>query len=128
MYVIDDRVDAVFVNAGSYVMRPKSSSSTLIWRRSMARTVPSVISMSYVLPVRLSVTVSVSPPFWAAPSRPPVAWVSVLIASPGWGPRRAGVYAVVVVAPPSGEGTGSRGVQRSGYPPHAPATHRAVRR
>src|SRR3954464_5121990 len=50
-------------------MRPKSSSSTLIWRKSIALTVPSVISSSYVSPVRLSFTDSVScavatpPPF-----------------------------------------------------------------
>src|SRR3954468_12851704 len=50
-------------------MRPKSSSFTLIWRKSIAFTVPSVISSSYVSPVRLSVTDSVScavatpPPF-----------------------------------------------------------------
>src|ERR687886_665589 len=87
MYVIADRHDAVFVYAGSYVIRPKSSSSTLIWRKSMARTVPSVISISYVRPVRLSVTVRVSPPFVAAPSPVPVACVSVLIASPESGPR-----------------------------------------
>src|SRR5919202_946232 len=88
MYVIADRHDAVFVYAGSYVIRPKSSSSTLICRKSMARTVPSVISISYVRPVRLSVTVRVSPPFVAAPSPPvPVACVSVLIASPESGPR-----------------------------------------
>src|SRR5688500_7315710 len=41
-------------------MRPKSSSSTFIWRKSMAFTVPSVISSSNVSPVRLSVTVRVS--------------------------------------------------------------------
>src|SRR3954468_22685229 len=79
MYVIAERVEAVFVNAGSYVIRPKSSSSTLIWRKSIARTVPSVISISYVLPVRLSVTDSVSwavatPPAWPSP-----AWVSSLM-------------------------------------------------
>src|SRR3954471_1914365 len=50
-------------------MRPKSSSLTLIWRKSIALTVPSVISSSYFSPVRLSVTDSVScavatpPPF-----------------------------------------------------------------
>src|SRR3954471_3116365 len=50
-------------------MRPKSPSSPLIWRKSIALTVPSVISSSYVSPVRLSVTDSVScavatpPPF-----------------------------------------------------------------
>jgi len=32
----------------------------LIWRRSIARTVPSLIGSSYVLPVRLSVTLNVS--------------------------------------------------------------------
>src|SRR4051794_24732579 len=56
-------------------MRPKSSSETFIWRKSIARTVPSVTSSSYVLPVRLSVTVSVScalAPLCAAP-----AWCSV---------------------------------------------------
>src|SRR5688572_894916 len=41
-------------------MRPKSSSSTFIWRKSIALTVPSVIGTSYVWPVRLSVTVRVS--------------------------------------------------------------------
>src|SRR3954467_675836 len=88
MYVTAERHDAVFVYAGSYVIRPKSSSSTLIWRKSIARTVPSVISISYVRPVRLSVTVRVSPPCGAAPSPPlPVACVSVLIASPESGPR-----------------------------------------
>jgi hypothetical protein len=46
MNVIADRHEAVFVNAGSYAIRPKSSSETLISRRSMARIVPSVISTS----------------------------------------------------------------------------------
>src|ERR1700737_2582110 len=41
-------------------MRPKSSSETLIWRRSGARIVPSVISSSYWRPVRLSVTLRLS--------------------------------------------------------------------
>jgi hypothetical protein len=45
----------------------------------MARTVPSVIGTSKVLPVRLSVTVSVSAA-WATPA-PPSCCVSVLI---GW--------------------------------------------
>src|SRR4051812_3290907 len=50
-------------------MRPKSSSPVLICRKSIAFTVPSEISISYVSPVRLSVTDSVScavatpPPF-----------------------------------------------------------------
>src|SRR3954447_3612746 len=56
MKVISLRHDAVFVNAGSYAIRPKSSSSTLIPRSSIALIVPSVISSSYCSPVRLSVT------------------------------------------------------------------------
>src|SRR5437667_12908184 len=51
---------AVFMNAGSYVMSPTSSADVLICRRSMARIVPFWIGRSYFLPVRLSVTVSVS--------------------------------------------------------------------
>src|SRR5262245_39395983 len=51
---------AVFMYAGSYVMTPKSSGPVLICRRSIARIVPSWIGSSYVFPVRLSVTVSVS--------------------------------------------------------------------
>src|SRR5205085_2690336 len=51
---------AVFMKAGSYVIRPKSSAPLLIWRRSIARIVPSLIGRSYVLPVRLSVIVRVS--------------------------------------------------------------------
>src|SRR5688572_19056886 len=51
---------AVLVNAGSYVMSPKSSGPVRICRRSIARTVPSLIGSSYCFPVRLSVTVSVS--------------------------------------------------------------------
>src|SRR5215218_474087 len=51
---------AVFMNAGSYVTRPPSSWPILIWRRSVARMAPSAIGSSYVLPVRLSVIVSVS--------------------------------------------------------------------
>src|SRR5688572_14214997 len=39
---------------------PKSSSATLIFRRSVARMVPSVIGSSYCLPVRLSVIVKLS--------------------------------------------------------------------
>ena len=57
MNVIADLHDAVFVKAGSYVIRPKSFSSDLILRRSSARTVPSSIGSSYVFPVRLSVIV-----------------------------------------------------------------------
>src|SRR3954462_5711926 len=51
---------AVFRNAGSYVIRPKSPAATLIFRRSMARMVPSVTGISYCCPVRLAVIVSVS--------------------------------------------------------------------
>src|SRR5713101_7890443 len=59
MNVMALRQAAVFMNAGSYVMRPKSSPSVLICRRSVARIVPSVIGSSYFFPVRLSVTVRV---------------------------------------------------------------------
>src|SRR6185312_7124095 len=51
---------AVLRNAGSYVIRPKSSADVLSVRRSIARMVPSVSGTSYVLPVRLSVIVRVS--------------------------------------------------------------------
>src|SRR6266853_1176069 len=60
MYVMALRQFAVFMNAGSYVIIPKSSGAALIWRRSIARIVPSVIGTSYFFPVRLSVIVSVS--------------------------------------------------------------------
>src|SRR5947207_11442238 len=60
MKVMGRRHDAVFMNAGSYVISPKSSPSTLICRRSSALTVPSLIGISYVFPVRLSVMESVS--------------------------------------------------------------------
>src|SRR3954447_325267 len=76
-----ERVEAVFVNAGSYVMRPKSSSSTFIWRKSIARTVPSLISTCEVLPVRLSVTDSVSLAVATAPSCPSAPWVSLMFLS-----------------------------------------------
>src|SRR3954453_15559357 len=74
-----ERVEAVFVNAGSYVMRPKSSSSTFIWRKSIARAGPSVMSISYVLPVRLSVTDSVSLAVATPPALPSLPWVSSLM-------------------------------------------------
>src|SRR5687768_2231261 len=48
------------MNAGSYVISPASSAPDLTWRRSVARITPSLIGISYCLPVRLSVTVSVS--------------------------------------------------------------------
>src|SRR5215471_16491520 len=51
---------AVLRKAGSYVISPKSSGATLICLRSMARIVPSEMGTSYVLPVLLSVIVSVS--------------------------------------------------------------------
>src|SRR5438067_5082 len=57
MYVIALRHAAVFMKAGSYVIRPKSSSLTLILRRSVARMVSSLMGTSYVWPVRLSVMV-----------------------------------------------------------------------
>jgi len=43
MYVMALRHAAVFMKAGSYVIRPKSSSPVRICRRSMALIVPSVI-------------------------------------------------------------------------------------
>src|ERR1017187_1293248 len=60
MNVIALRQLAVFMNAGSYVMSPKSSGPALICRRSIARIVPSWTGTSYFLPVRLSTIVSVS--------------------------------------------------------------------
>src|SRR5215467_2274575 len=51
---------AVFMNAGSYVISPKSFGPALICRRSMARIAPSWTSSSYFFPVRLSTMVSVS--------------------------------------------------------------------
>src|SRR5215813_8502046 len=60
MNVIELRQLAVFMNAGSYVINPKSSVPVLICRRSMARTVPFWIGSSYFLPVRLSVIERVS--------------------------------------------------------------------
>src|SRR5215212_1935663 len=82
MNVTADRHEAVFMNAGSYVMRPKSSSSTLIWRRSMLRIVPSVTGISYCRPVRLSVTESVAAAAATPPSATPFPAVSVLMGSP----------------------------------------------
>src|SRR6266851_3442574 len=60
MKVMALRQLAVFMKAGSYVIRPKSSGATLICRRSMARIVPSCTGSSYVFPVRLSVMLKVS--------------------------------------------------------------------
>ncbi len=75
------------MNAGSYVMRPKSSSSTLMSRSASARTVPSSIGTSYVRPVRLSVIVSVSDAV-ATPS-PLVVVCSSEPMPPLWGMRPA---------------------------------------
>src|SRR5580704_17386267 len=60
MNVMALRQLAVFMKAGSYVMRPKSSGEVFICLRSTARMVPSSIGSSYVFPVRLSTIVSVS--------------------------------------------------------------------
>src|SRR5438876_9604019 len=54
------RQAAVLRNAGSYVINPPSSDPALIWRRSVARMAHSLMGISYRLPVRLSVIVSVS--------------------------------------------------------------------
>src|SRR5438445_10913290 len=67
-------------------MSPNSSGSTLIWRRSTARTVASVTGRRYVLPVRLSVTVSVSA---GAPFSPPRARSLVVAAA---GPSVGGTW------------------------------------
>src|ERR1041384_3906372 len=66
---------AVFMKAGSYVIRPKSSPPVLICRRSIARMVPSWIGSSHFLPVRLSTTDSVS--VFACSARS-TGWVSVV--------------------------------------------------
>src|SRR5437588_5410023 len=60
MNVIADRQEAVAMYAGSYVIRPKSSSLTLMLRSSVARIVSSSIGISYCFPVRLSVMVRLS--------------------------------------------------------------------
>src|SRR3990172_3337309 len=66
------RQEAVLVNAGSYTINPKSSSDTLIWRKSIALTMPSDVGIWYVRPVRLSVMVSVLS--LMAQISPPIAW------------------------------------------------------
>ena len=76
--MIAERHDAVFMYAGSYVISPKSSSDTLISRRAGARIVPSSIGISYVLPVRLSVTVSVSDAVATPPPFAVCSWVPML--------------------------------------------------
>src|SRR4051795_11013145 len=55
--------DAVFTKPGSYVASPGVSSPVRIWLRSPALIVPSVIGISYSLPVLLSRTVRV----WLSP-------------------------------------------------------------
>src|ERR1700733_16308325 len=52
--------EAVFANAGSYVIIPKSESCTLICRKSIGRIVSFLIGISYFFPVRLSMMESVS--------------------------------------------------------------------
>src|ERR1700712_6063169 len=54
--------EAVLTNPGSYVARPGVSSSVRIWLRSPALIVPSLMGISYSLPVLLSRTVRVSSP------------------------------------------------------------------
>src|SRR5271157_526381 len=61
--------EAVFINAGSYVIRPKSSGPVLIWRRSMARIVPREMGIEYVCSVRLSMIVRVSLGIGGIPAR-----------------------------------------------------------
>src|SRR5207244_9498429 len=61
MNVIRLLQEAVFMKAGSYVIKPKSSSEVLIWRRSIALIVPFSMGRSYCFPVRLSVTVKLFP-------------------------------------------------------------------
>src|SRR4051812_16793744 len=75
-------------------MRPKSSSSTFICRKSIAFTVPSLISSSYVSPVRLSVTDSVS----CAVATPPPSSLCVCSSAIALSPR---------VLPVFGKGYGS---------------------
>src|SRR6476469_9752029 len=86
---------AVFMNAGSYVMRPKSSSDALICRRSIALMVPSSIGSSYFFPVRLSTIVSVS----AIEVSSDVWSVSVVFARPLCRIYRLGGHAIGAVRP-----------------------------
>src|SRR5579883_2554155 len=69
--------EAVFMNAGSYDITPKSDGSVLIWRRSLARIVPLVIGNVYCFPVRLSMTVRLS-----APDTAPAAPLLVMLSLP----------------------------------------------
>ncbi len=76
MNVIALRHDAVFMNAGSYVMSPNSSACTLIWRRSTARMTvsPSVpggrMGIAYGLPVRVSLISRVPEDSASSPALP----------------------------------------------------------
>src|SRR5579875_1865853 len=73
-------------------MRPKSSSWTLILRSSVARIVSSSIGISYCLPVRLSVTVSVLDPVATPPpSEVCVSVVILLLSKAGGKAARSGV-------------------------------------
>ena len=81
------------MKAGSYVIRPKSSSSTLMSRSASARIVPSSIGTSYVRPVRLSVIVRVSAAV-ATPSPLEVVCSSVPIPTL-WGTRALGAQPVM---------------------------------
>src|SRR5687767_6169141 len=75
MNVIALRQEAVFMNAGSYVMSPGSSGSlVLIFLRSVPRMQPSATGRVYVWPVRVSLTsrvpwasLTAAPPFPLAP-------------------------------------------------------------
>src|SRR6187402_583765 len=78
MYVIALRHEAVLRYAGSYDMRPPSPSSAPIWRRSVARIVPSTIGMVYCRPVRSSVIVSVSAGTARPLSSSPAGWSQML--------------------------------------------------
>src|SRR5437588_3289817 len=117
-------------------MSPNSSGSTLIWRRSTARTVPSVTGSTYVLPVRLSVTVSVcaAEPFSAAAAPSP---------APGWAGAPTGCASTFArslliascaptcsvggKAPSLGDGANARGRRRGRIAVRAPP-RRARRR
>src|SRR5918996_1897235 len=74
-------------------MRPASSAPFLICRRSVARITPSLIGISYCLPVRLSVTVSVSAIIWRSGLR-----IRVVVAL--WLGQRLAGGAIAPVGPP----------------------------
>src|SRR3990172_4321375 len=91
------RQEAVLVNAGSYTINPKSSSDTLIWRKSIALTMPSDVGIWYVRPVRLSVMVSVLS--LMAQISPPIAWRYI----------RARPNRIMLLPPGRGQGQLARG-------------------